>query len=192
MSVDESLSRVNWKGATYEGVKTTAISIFLPSGAGTAKKVHSVGKTKIGKVLASAIVASTEEISKRYAAGDYSNSDGSINWDKLNGDEFQNILTYGFISALFDGGFNKKAKKLLKKISSGNDDYIKHLQKLEKHLSKKDVNPNLQKTVERRVKKASDAYKDKVVGQVQKEGLKVVKESSKKAAEQSNDKVIKD
>ena len=172
-----AFKKVNWKGATYEGVKATAVSVFLPSGSQTAVRLARIGRSTIGKMTASMIKNTTSEIMKNVSSGKYNDDDGNFSFAKMK-EDYGNVLLTSAISTLIEFGVGDRAGDLMEDLAKSNkklaEQSKKFLNKVKNGESTERIakySKKVDKTAKETVKIAKKAVKAKVVDDAVKKTL---------------------
>jgi RHS repeat-associated protein len=184
-NTDKAFENINWKGATFEGVKATTISAFLPTGTQTVSRIARISRSKIGKLALSFVENLTTEALKNYASGKYNDSDGDFSMDMMM-EDFGNLSATAAISTLLDAGMGGKAEEMYKKFSKSNEKLAKQFKKLARNLNS---SGSTQRTINNRIKKIKGAATELTKDAVKATGLKTGEETVKKVGDETQKKL---
>jgi N-glycosylase/DNA lyase len=182
---DKAFENINWKGATFEGVKATTISAFLPTGTQTVSRIARISRSKIGKLALSFVENLTTEALKNYVSGKYNDSDGDFSMDMMM-EDFGNLSATAAISTLLDAGMGGKAEEMYKKFSKSNEKLAKQFKKLARNLNS---SGSTQRTINNRIKKIKGAATELTKDAVKATGLKAGEETVKKVGDETQKKL---
>jgi len=179
-----AFNNVNWKGAAFEAMKASAISVFLPTGSQTAARIARISKTQIGKMTASFVANMTSEIMKNYYKGSYNDADGNFDFDKMSAD-LENVAYTAGITTLLEKGMGGKAQELYERLKKSNAKLAKQYEKLFDNLSSPGSTPA---TIENRTKKLNNAAREVGMNAAKATGAKAGEETIKKTGDEAQKK----
>ena len=179
-----AFEKVNWRAASYEGIKATAISVFLPSGSQTAARLARIGRSTLGKMTANMIKNTTSEIMKKVASGDYNDDSGNFSFNKMK-EDYGNVLISSAISTLYEYGFGDRAGDLMEDLAKSN----KKLTEQSKKFLNKVKNGESAERIAKYSKKVDKTAKESVNIAKKAVKAKVLDDTAKKATDEGQKKV---
>jgi len=173
----EAFDDINWKAASWEGLKAGGISFFAPPGSQTAVRIAKIGKSKLGKVGATFIKNLIVETAKKIATGDYNDENGNFDANLLQ-EDFMALSMQVLGETLVELAMGDKADEILEKFNKANKNSINKANKL----GNKIANGESTKRISNYTKKVVEADNGLIKSAGQQAGSKTVFETTTKVA----------